>query len=91
MSLRPDDLVMAHVKAPTGDHKIDDCWEVTPHHVLNQLANQPIFRVQSVDAADDEGIVVLHRNVLFPIQSATDNHNLALEKANELMDLYFDN
>ena len=24
MSLRPDDLVWVHVKAPTGDHKIAD-------------------------------------------------------------------
>ena len=24
MSLRPDDLVLVHVKAPTGDHKIAD-------------------------------------------------------------------
>ena len=92
MSLRPDDLVFLHVKAPTGDHKIADYWEAFPHHVLSQLADQPVFRIQSVDADDDEGIHVLHRNMLFPIQSAaTDNHNLALEKANELINLYFDN
>ena len=36
MSLRPDDLVLVHVKAPTGDHKIADCWEATPHRVLSQ-------------------------------------------------------
>ena len=92
MSLRPDDLVLVHVKAPTGDHKIADHWEVTPQCVLSQLADQPVFRIQSVDADGDEGIHVLHRNMFFPIQSATtDNHNLALEKANEMMDLYFDN
>ena len=92
MSLRPDDLVLVHVKAATGDHKIADHWEVTPHHVLSQLANQPVLRIQSVDADYDEGICILHRNMLFLIQSVTtDNHNLALEKANELIDLYFDN
>ena len=45
-----------------------------------------------MDADGDDGTTVFHRNMLFPIQLATsDNHNLALEKANELMDLYFDN
>ena len=29
MSLRPDDLVLVCVKAPTGDQKIADCWEAT--------------------------------------------------------------
>ena len=42
MSLRPDDLVLVCVKAPTGNHKIADQWEVTPHHVLSQVANQPV-------------------------------------------------
>ena len=44
-----------------------------------------------MDADSDEGICILHRNMLFPIQSATtNNHNLALMKANLLMDLYFE-
>ena len=67
MSLRPDDLVLVHVKAPTGDHKIVDWWEATPHHVLSQLAEQLVFKVQPVDAEDDENIWVLHRNMLFPL------------------------
>ena len=64
---------------------------MTPHHVLSQLANQPVFRVQSVDAGSDVGICILHRNMLFPIQSATttDDCNLALMKASLLMNLYF--
>ena len=31
MSLRIDDLVLVHVKAPSGDHKITDQWEEIPH------------------------------------------------------------
>ena len=31
MSLKPDDLVLVHVKAPSGDHKIADQWEETAH------------------------------------------------------------
>ena len=96
MSLRPKDLVLVHVKAPTSDHKIADQWEVTPHPVLSQLANQPVFKVQPIDAEDDEIIHVLHRDMLYPVQSAThpvpktDDKHLALMKANLLMDLYFD-
>ena len=43
ISLRPDDLVLVHVKVPSGNHKIADQWEETPHHVLSQLADQPVF------------------------------------------------
>ena len=43
MSLKPDDLVLVHAKALSGDHKIADQWEETPHRVLSQLANQPVF------------------------------------------------
>ena len=50
MSLRPNDLVLVQIKAPTGDHKIADQWEVTPHHILSQLADQPVFKVQPLDA-----------------------------------------
>ena len=27
MSLKPEDLVLVHVKAPTGQHKIIDRWK----------------------------------------------------------------
>ena len=56
LSLSPDDLVLVNVKAPTGDHKVADRSEVTPCHVLSQLADQPVFKVQPVDAEDEENI-----------------------------------
>ena len=31
MSLKPDYLVLVHIKAPSGDQKIADQWEGTPH------------------------------------------------------------
>ena len=58
--------------------------------------DQPVFQVQPVDSVDDENIRVLHRNMLFLVQSATDpmmkndDKHFALMKANLLMDLYFD-
>ena len=44
MSLRPNDLVLVHVKAPTGDHKIADQWEATPHCVLSQFGRSTSFQ-----------------------------------------------
>ena len=94
-----------HVKAPSRQHKIIDQWEDKQYQVLSQLDDQPVFRVQSEDAVDDENIRVLHRNMLFPVQTVRDkgpvtivtesvNENkrhFALMKANLLMDLHFDN
>ena len=98
MALKPNDLVLVHVKAPTGDHKMADRWEDTQYQVLSQLDDQPVFRVQPVDATADENIRVLHRNMLYPIQSVTDSDSViedkrhfALMKANLLMDIHFDN
>ena len=31
MSLKPNDLVLVHAKAPSGEHKITDQWEDTQH------------------------------------------------------------
>ena len=99
MSLKPDDVVLVHAKAPSGDHKIADQWEEAPHQVLSHLADQPVFQMQSIDAVGDENISVLHRNMLFPVQSVTDpdsvivnnDKHFALMKANLLMDLHFNN
>ena len=43
MKLKPDDLVMVQVKVLTGDYKIADQWENTPHQVISQLNDQPAF------------------------------------------------
>ena len=97
MSLKPNDSVLVHAKAPSDNHKIADQWEDIPHGVLSQLDDQPVFQVQPVDATNDENIRVLHRNMLFPIQSVTDldsastedDKHVALMKANLLMDIHF--
>ena len=52
MSLKPVDLVLVHVKAPSGQHKIIDRWEDKQYRVLNQLDDQPVFQVQPADAVD---------------------------------------
>ena len=71
-SLKPDDLVLVHIKASSGHQKIIDQWEDKQYQVLSQLDNQPVFQVQPEDAATDENISILLRNMLFPIQTFTD-------------------
>ena len=52
--------------------------------MLSQLADQPVFQVQPVNAVGDENIKVLHRNMLFPVQSAKE-----LDSVIENNDKYF--
>ena len=97
MKLEPDDLVMVRVKALTGDHKIADQWEDICHRVIDQLGDQPVFKLQPITAIFDTDIRVLHRNMLFPLKTSAksgfeepeDAQSIALMKANMLMDIYF--
>ena len=96
MKLKPHDLVMVRVKALTGDHKIADRWEDTPHQIIGQLGDQPVFKVQPITAISDN-IRVSHRNMLFPLKTSEEPNlkesenvqDIALMKANLLMDIYF--
>ena len=72
---------------------------------MSQIDDQPVFKVQPEDAVDDKNIKVLHRNMLFPVQTVRDqspmtatteslNENkryFALMKANLIMERHFDN
>ena len=70
MRLEPDDLVMVRVKTLTGDHKIADQWEDIPYQVIDQLGDQPVFKVQPITAISDTDIRVLHKNMLFPLKTS---------------------
>ena len=72
-----------HAKAPFGDQKIADQWEDSQHQVLSQLEDQPLFRVHPVDAVADENVRVLHRNMLFPVQTVTDLHSVITDSESE--------
>ena len=96
MSIRPDDLVLVHVTAPTSDHKIADQWEEIPHHVLSQLADQPflefsqwMLRMMKISEYYIEICYSPSNPFLSPMMNV-DNKHFALMKANLLMDLYFD-
>ena len=87
-------------KALGQHHKIADKWEQNPYVVISQMGNQPVFKVQPRNIKEQEGIKVLHWNMLYSIQSAqNDEHDsttksleksvMALTKANLLMNLHF--
>ena len=56
MRLKPEDIVLVHVKAPSGKHNIIDGWEDKQYQVQSQLDDQPVFKVQPENAVDDENI-----------------------------------
>ena len=64
------------------------------------MGNQPVFKVQSRNDKDQEGIKILHWNMFYPIQIAQNDEQdsmtespeksvKALVKVNLLMDLHF--
>ena len=65
--------------------------------MIDQLDDQPVFKVRPITATSDGDIRVLHRNMLFPIKTSEGHtfteqenaQNIALMKANSLMDIYF--
>ena len=69
MVLALGDMVLVRVKALRQDHKIADKWEQNPYVVISQMGNQSVFKGQPRDAKDQEGIKILHQNMLYPIQT----------------------
>ena len=99
MKLVPGDMVLVRIKAFRADRKIADKWGQKLYIVLKQILNQLVFKVKPIDDDDESSMRTLHHNMLFSIQSAweeseqedvpTLQSNLALQKANLLMDAYF--
>ena len=99
MKLVPGDTILVRIKAFGADRKITDKWEQQPYVVLEQMPNQPVFKVKPTGDDGEENVRTLHRNMLFPIQSSREepeqenvpvqNANVALQKANLLMDICF--
>ena len=99
MKLVPGDTVLVRIKAFGVYRKIADKWEQQPYVVLEQMSNEPVFKVKPTGDYGEENVKTLHQNMLFPIQSNQEeleqesvpvqNTNIALQKANLLMDAYF--
>ena len=96
MSLNPDDIVKIGVKAFSSDRKVSDKWEQNPYIVIQQMDGKPVFKVQLVDATDNKRDRVLHRNMLYPMQSIRDEDNsiivesTTLTQADNLMNNLFE-
>ena len=100
MALALGDMVLVRIKVLEQYHKIADKWEQDSYVVKNQMGNQPVFKVQPRDAKDQEGIKILHWNMLYAIQTVQKDEQdsitelpkksvKALVKANLLMGLHF--
>ena len=92
--LLPGDLVLVKQKGSSGNYKIDDKWELNPYRVLEQMLNDkgrltPIFKIKEIVKEGAPRLRTLHRNMLYPYRSVTENDPPLLVCANILMDLYF--
>ena len=94
MALCLVDIVLVRVKAFGSDWKVADKWEQSLYLVVERMGDKPIFKIWPLDSADDSRDRILHRNMLFPLQSKVQTDAIEtstiLSKANQLMDLYFD-
>ena len=65
--------------------------------MIDQLGDQPFFKVQPITAISDSDIRLLHRNMLFPLKTSEKSNlkesenaqSIPLMKANVLLDIYF--
>ena len=73
--------------------KVAAKWEQSPYLVVEQMSDKAVFKIWPLDSTDDSRDRILHRNMLFPLQSKvqtdTAETTAVLSKANKLMDLYF--
>ena len=99
MKLKPDDLVMMQVKALTGDHKLLINGKIFHIKSLVNWVISLFFKYNPINAITDNNIKILHRNMLFPLETSEESdvketgneQNTALMRANLLMDVHFNN
>ena len=60
MKLVPSDTVLVRIKAFGVDRKITDKWEQQPYVVLEQMSNQPVFKVKPTGDDGEENVRTLH-------------------------------
>ena len=68
MKLMPGYTVLVRIKAFRIDRKITDKWEQQPYVVLEQMSNQPVFKLKPIGDDGENNVRTLHHNMLFPIQ-----------------------
>ena len=60
MELVPGDTVLVRIKAFRTNRKITDKWEQQPYVVLEQISNQPVFKVKPIGDDREENVRTLH-------------------------------
>ena len=70
MKIEVGDIVLVCVKAFGPDQKVTDRWEQQPYEVVGQIPDKPVFTVCKVGSSDVKDECTLHRNMLFPLESA---------------------
>ena len=79
MKLMVGDKVLLRYTAFKGKHKIWDHWEHTVYEVMEQPFDKiPVFKIKSA-GDDNEGVKIVHRNLLLPLFSDPSDHTGELD------------
>ena len=89
MRLEVGDRVLVHIKAFGTDHKIADKWENDSYIVKEHMTGKPVYKVKPVQDVTGTKTCILHRNMLYLIQSVAAVDRICKVHADALMDLLF--
>ena len=77
------DKVLLRLNAFKGKHKIQDHWENTIYEVVEQAFKKiPVFKIKS--QGSDDGVKIVHRNLLLPLFSNSSNQTSELDNSRSL-------
>ena len=78
--------VLLRCTAFKGKHKIQDHWEHTIYEVTEQpFGKIPVFKIKSAEG-DDDGVKIVHRNLLLPLYSHPLDQTGELDNNRSLVD-----
>ena len=89
MGLEVGDQVLVHIKSFGTDHKIADKWENNPYIVKERMTGKPVYKVKPVWDITGTKSYILHRSMLYPIQSVAAVDRICKVHVDARMDLMF--
>ena len=87
--LEVGDQVLVCIETFGTDHKIADKWENDPYIVEECMTGKLVCKVKPVCDITGTKSHILHRNMLYPIQSVAAVDRICKVHADALMDLMF--